>query len=156
MFVDSKGTLGRVVMARILPGCNLISSIEEVCEKNDIEYGVISTCIGSLENASFVYAVPREGEYFGFAYSDPVNIKGPIELLSGEGLVGKNDKGKFQIHLHAMLSDSEMKIYGGHFLDDGNDVAATTEVVITELKGMEVRRDYHEESGFFFFEPCKI
>ena len=153
MFIDSEGTQGRVIMARILPESDLMKSIEEVCEKRGISCGTISTCIGSLKNASFVYAIPREGKCFNFVYCEPVNISGPIEVLSGQGIIAKDDNGKFQIHLHAMLSDSDMKTYGTHLLTEGNTVLATTELVITEIKDMKLTREYHKESGFYFFEP---
>jgi len=45
-----QGQLSKAVMIRLKPGCDLIEGIENVCQKLDIESGVITCCIGSLQN----------------------------------------------------------------------------------------------------------
>jgi predicted DNA-binding protein with PD1-like motif len=45
-----------------------------------------------------------------------------------------------------------MSLNGCHVIE-GNIVLATIEVVITELLDMRISRNYHEESGFYFFQP---
>lgn len=156
MFIDGEGTQGRVIMTRILPGSDLVKSIEAVCHKRGINCGIISMCIGSLKEAAFIYALPFEGNYFNMVYSDPVHRSGIFEFLNGQGIVARDENGKFQIHLHGTISDSHMKLYGCHILNEGNIVLATIEVVITEIKDMQLVREYHKESGFYFFKPQEL
>ncbi|SET08070.1 protein of unknown function [Natronincola peptidivorans] len=156
MFIDAEGTQGRVIMARLLPGSDLVKSIEEICRKRDIDNGIITTCVGSLKEAAFIYALPFEGNYFNMVYSEPVLKTGIFEFLNGQGIVAKSEDDKFQIHLHGTISDSDMKVYGCHILEEGNIILATMEVVITEIKDMKLAREYDEKSGFSFFQPKEL
>lgn len=51
MRIDSNaGSIGRVIVARIYPGEDLVAGIEEACKKHGIKYGIITSCIGSLDS----------------------------------------------------------------------------------------------------------
>ncbi|MCD5415464.1 MAG: DNA-binding protein [Clostridiales bacterium] len=148
------GKTGRVIIARILPDAEMIESIQEICKKNEIETAYISTCIGSLKKISFVYALTDQNRFYGIKYSKTVEMKGPIEFLGAQGIIAKDDEEKYQIHLHAHFSDEYMNVYGGHVLNSGNIVLATIDIVINEIIDVNIKRNYHETSGFHFFEPA--
>lgn len=153
MYEICSGASGRAIMARILPNSDLVQSIKQIAEENNVSCGYVATCIGSLKKATFVYPLPKEDSYFKMAYSEPVYLEGPIEVLGAQGIFAKDEKGDFQIHLHGSLSDRTMKVYGGHILNEGNTVLATIDLVIQELEGMDLKRIYHKESGIYFFTP---
>lgn len=144
---------GRVVFGRIYPGTEIIDGILKICEENYIRYGTIITMIGSLSRGTFVYAIPETDAKMGIKYSQPVEIEGPLEFLSGQGIIGVSDAGKPIIHLHGLLSDKNKKIYGGHFIDAGNPVLVTMEVVIQELEGVRLIKSQDEETDFPLFKP---
>lgn len=154
MFKDCEGKMGKVITARIMPDSDLIESIEEICKKRNIQNAYISTCIGSLKKITFVYALTDTSRYYNLKYSDPVELTGPIEFLGGQGIIAKDDEGSYQTHLHAQFSDEDMRVYGGHILNRGNTVLATMDVVINEIADVNIKRNYHEASGFYFFEPA--
>lgn len=147
------GKTGRLIVARILPGNEMIESIKEICKENKIEKAHINTCIGSLKKVTFAYAVSDSNYFYKIKYSKPVEINGPIEFLGAQGIVAKDDDGNYQVHFHAQFSDETMKVYGGHLLEHGNIVLATIDIVINEIIDVNIKRNYHEESGFYFFEP---
>lgn len=153
MFKDCEGKIGKVITARIMPDSDLIESIEEICKKRNIQNAYISTCIGSLKKSTFVYALTDTSQYFNLKYSEPVVLTGIIEFLGAQGFISKDDKGQYLTHLHAQFSDEDMRVYGGHILNKGNIVLATMELVINEISDVNIKRDYHEESGFYFLEP---
>lgn len=148
------GITDRTIFARILPDSDILQCIQEICKKNEIEMAYISTCIGSLKKITFVYALTDLNRFYKIKYSKPVVMTGPIEFLGAQGIIAKDDKGIYQVHLHAQFSDETMKVYGGHLLDKGNIVLATIDIVINEITEMNIKRNYHEVSGFYFFEPA--
>lgn len=142
----------RVIAGRIPRGTDLIMGIKEICREYDIRYGYIPMCIGSLISARIIYAVPDEEAPIGFVYCSPVDIRGPLELLYIQGLIGLEDTGEQSVHVHMLISDKDMKIYGGHTVEGGNIVAATGEIIIHELDEAEFIRQYDEQTGFRLFK----
>jgi len=152
-YIYQTGMKGRTIFARILPGSELIESIKKICMENNIEIAYISTCIGSLEKVSFVYAVKDEERYYKIKYHEPVVMIRPIEFLGAQGIIARNSNGEYQGHFHAQFSDENMNVYGGHLLDSGNIVLATIELILNEIIDVKIKREYHKASGFSFFEP---
>ncbi len=148
------GRAGRVIAARIMPDSDLLVTICDLCVENDIEFAQIGSCIGSMKKMNFVYALNDDTQYYKIRYSDPVELTGAIEFLGAQGIVAKDNEGKHQIHLHAHFSDEDMKVYGGHILNEGNIVLATIDLIITEILDVDIKRNYHEASRFYFFEPA--
>ncbi len=68
-----------------------------------------------------------------------------MELLSGQGSIGQGKNEEIFIHLHAVVSDKEGKIRGGHLVEGANPVLITSEIVIVEVEGVKMRRIYDPE-----------
>lgn len=141
----------RLIVGRILPGIDLIEGIKDLCEKNNIRYGVVSSIIGSLRRGGVVYAIKDESSPLGIKYSDPTYFEGPLELLACQGIVGKDGSGEFQIHLHGLMSDEQLRILGGHFIPNENIILATAEVAIQAVDNAEFIRKFDIETGFPLF-----
>ena len=146
---------GKTVIGRLLPGSDLVQGIKTICGQCRIRQAAITTVIGTLVHAELVYVVPDPASKLGVKYVDPVRIEGPLELLSGQGMIGEDDQGEPSIHLHGVLSGPDMRLFGGHLVENGNPVLATAEITIQEIVGVEMKRRYDEETGFvlFQFEP---
>ena len=132
----TSGTFSELVMARLSPGTDVIEGIAEVCRQQGIKSGSITTCIGSLQRASFFVVVPMENK-LGGGYSDPIVLPGPVELISAQGTVGMDDQGSLFIHLHGVLSDSSGRSHGGHLIAGACPVLITCEVVIGCFEGLQ-------------------
>ena len=143
---------GKKVVARLLPGTDLLAGIREICLQTGVSSGVIVSVLGSLKQAEIVYAVPDKAGKIGIKYHDPVRINGPLELLACQGIVGKSGDGELSIHLHGLMSDPEMRVFGGHFLENVNPVLATAEILIQETADVEMIREQDEETGFPLFK----
>jgi uncharacterized protein len=148
----ARGDSGNVVMIRLSPGTNILEGIRRVCEELDIVCGAVVSCIGSLRRASFMVAVPLVSKV-GAGYSDLLNVEGPLELLSGQGSIGEGkDKGIF-VHLHAVVSDKEGKLSGGHLVRGANPVLITSEIMIVQVLGMTMHRSYDSEVDMDLLMP---
>lgn len=137
----SEGHLSKAVMVRIERGFDIIEGIENVCRQFDIKSGVITCCIGSLKTFSYCIVVPLENK-FGAGYSDPKILDGPLEFLSGQGMIGKEESGEYFIHLHGLVSDKDGNVHGGHLIKGENPVLITCEIMISQITGVKMIRTY--------------
>ena len=140
----STGLLSQVIMIRLLPGTDIIEGVQRVCENLDIEAGAIGCCIGSLQRASFLVAVPSKNK-IGAGYSQPRRIEGPLELLSAQGSIGQEKTGDLFIHLHAIVSDAHGNLFGGHVVKGKNPVLITCEMMIGRVEGVRMIPTYDPE-----------
>jgi predicted DNA-binding protein with PD1-like motif len=93
-----------------------------------------------------VYIVPKPDSTFKNGYGDPVDVSGPIEFTSGTGVVCHDEKGEMLTHLHAVFNDSKPSNHGGHLLKGKNPILATMELLIIEIKGVDITRRSDEET----------
>jgi uncharacterized protein len=149
--VSIEGSIGRTIIARLQPGCDMLNGIQAVCMKHGVKYGFVSCTVGCLSEGSFVCPTPKETAKIGIVYSDPVTLKGPLEFLGGQGVVCQSEEGEYLIHFHGSLSDKDLRVWGGHFLPGCNTVLATLDCVIQEVCGVEMLRKYEDETGFVQF-----
>lgn len=141
----------RIITERLIPGTELISGIKKICLDNALECGAIVCGIGSLKRAELICVKPNNGTQAGIKYSNPVMFNGPIELLSCQGMIGHTPGGEISLHIHGIICDSNMKLYGGHFVD-GCITLVTVEITIIEITNTDLLRELDEETGFSIFK----
>lgn len=152
----STGGLGKVVVMRLGPGCDLKESLEEVAKKESIQSGVILSGAGSLGQVTLrnVRLFPDE-----FPIMDRNRIftpkKEPLELLSLSGNISKQDD-EVRIHCHVTVSSGleDGRAYGGHLIE-GCMVFSTCEVIIAEITGLRMKRNTDPETRVLelYLEP---
>lgn len=147
------GTVGKSVAARLLPGTDLLTGIEEVCRQNGILHASVANCFGSFQSAGYLYLVPKDSKV-GAGYGDVNRVDGPVEFLNGTGVVCQRD-GQYDTHFHATMCDKEGKVFGGHMLKGQNPVLTTVDLVINEIKDVQMLRKYDEETDLTQFDPQK-
>ena len=152
-FQDACGAAGKVVAARLLPGTDLLEGIEAVFAKNDIKYALVN-CFGSFSAAGYMYLVPKETAKVGAGYGDVLKQGGPVEFLSGVGVVCQN-AGACDIHFHGTMCDKEGTVFGGHLVKGHNPTLTTVDLVVIEVSGVEMLRQYDEETDLTQFYPTK-
>ena len=141
-FVSVEAHKGRTIAARLLPETDLVTGIEEVCRVHHIQYGYFASVIGSLQQATYVIAIPEPSAPLGFKYCERIIEKGPIEFICGQGVICQSEKNELLIHLHAHGVTPDGKNFAGHFSAGGNPVLATIDLVIVEVDGAKLMRRY--------------
>ncbi|WP_080844144.1 PPC domain-containing DNA-binding protein [Cytobacillus gottheilii] len=149
----AEGFEGKTVVARLLPGTDLITGIEEVCRANQMTYASISSCFGSFKKAGYVYLVERPESNIGAGYGDLISRNGPIEFLNGTGIVCQRDE-QYETHIHGTMCDQEGAVFGGHLLKRENEVI-TVDLVLKEIKNMTVLRRFDSETGGYQLYPIE-
>ena len=86
-FRSAQGRMKRVIVARLLPGTDLLEGLQAVCEKHGIHNGVIISAIGSLNGVRYcnVEALPQVK--CGYGYGQVLYLDGPIELTGAGGVI---------------------------------------------------------------------
>ncbi|MCW3975660.1 MAG: DUF296 domain-containing protein [Candidatus Bathyarchaeota archaeon] len=155
-YAGSEAKFGRIIQARLKPGTDLMGGLHKICEDYRIKNGVITCCIGSLRRTAFKFLIPNEALKLGSAYGDPYEMDGPIEFLGGQGLICELEDGNRAIHLHGLLNRTSVEngkpkpdfVIGGDFGvgTDKNPILATMDIMIMELKGVNITRKYDDET----------
>lgn len=152
-FRAAQGTTGRIVVARLNSGTDIIDGIEKMCDDYNIESAIITTVIGSIARAEFAFVVPRPDTKMKAGKGDPLCLEGPLDFLSAQGTIGKDQEGKRYTHMHGVLADKLDRLYGGHMTKGKNPVLLTVEVSLLELTGMQLVRRYYEETNSYQLSP---
>ena len=147
------GSVGRVVVARLQPGTDIIEGVEKICDDLGVEYAYVNVGTGTLSKATIMYFVPNPSTKIGSSYSPPKEVHGPLSFLGGSGVVGRDEKGNRLTHIHGAVCDQWGHVHGGHLVKGGNPILVTSDVVIFELKGVKIIRKYDAEVDSYPLEP---
>lgn len=127
---------GRVLVARLLPGEDILSSIEKIANENKIQSAHLSM-IGAVSGVHLGYFDRELNSYKDFT------VEEDLEVVSGIGNITRHE-GKYIVHAHVIAADENGRCYGGHLLD-GCKVSVTLELIITEIPELTRARD--EKTG---------
>lgn len=128
--------LGNKYLVRIDKGEEIVETLKDFCEKENIKLGTI-TGIGATNQVKVGLFDPKEKEYHASKLEDNFEITslcGNISTMNGETY----------LHLHINLCDNNHKCFGGHL--NYAYVSATFEGVIELIEG-EVDRHLDNEVG---------
>ena len=139
---------GRVIVARLKPGCDLLRSLQQIVEEKGIKAAVILSGVGLLSQAKLRNCKTLPDDYpitdqnRSYLYRD-----GPLEILGISGNVSMAE-GRPIVHAHLTLSyveDEKIGVLGGH-MTEGCMVFGFAEVFLMELTGLEMVKNFDEET----------
>jgi predicted DNA-binding protein with PD1-like motif len=147
-YIARTGGPGRVIVARVMPGSDLLEALRCVVRDEEIEAGVILSVVGLLERARLrnckrlpdAYPITDENRTY-LSFDKPLEVlcaSGNITMLEGEPLV----------HTHVSLSSvegDEITVIGGHLIE-GCVIFGFAEVILMELDGIEMEKRFDEET----------
>ena len=151
----AEGKLGRVVVLRLKPGTDVLLGLQAACEKAGISNGVIVSAIGSLAHVRFCDPIEIAEKRARYGYGDPLQLDGPIELLSASGIICHDDSGATNLHVHVDLADQDGRAYGGHLVE-GTKVLLTLDAVIGEIEGVDMCRKMDPELEVPLLSPQQL
>ena len=139
-YLYRSGKLGRVIVARLKPGSDLLSSIREIVIKESIKAGVIISGVGLLGEANLrnckslpiEYPITDENRTF-------TSFKRPLEILSLSGNISLTEIEPL-VHAHITLSyveEDTIGVIGGHLME-GCVIHGFAEVFLMELLDIEM------------------
>lgn len=154
--LTAEGRPGRIIAARLLPGTDFMQGLMQVCKEHSMNNGIILSAIGSLKKTIFLDPVERPDLKAGYGYGEPLESDGPIELLAAAGFICHADDGEVLLHVHATMCLEDGEAFGGHLVDEGNEVLLTADVVLMEIDGIDMARKMDEETEILMFSPRQL
>ena len=142
-FEIAEGGLKRVIAVRLHPGEDVLLRLEQLCREKNLKNGLILSAIGSLDGAAFYNPVELPHKKAGYGYSEPVTLKGPIELTNASGMICHDTEGNILLHVHISLSDRYGNAHGGHLIEG-------------EVEGIDMGRGYDEALEVPLFAPKQL
>lgn len=132
---------GGTIVLRLEKGEEVIESIKNLCEKEDIKLGSISGLGASNHVVVGLFKVD-EKKYYSNTFEEDfeiTNLTGNISRMNGE----------VYLHIHGTFANVEGKCIGGHL--NKAIISATSEIIINKING-EVGRKFSEEIGLNLIE----
>jgi len=133
----------RIIVARFDEGEDLLKSLTECAEENDIRSGYF-TLIGGLRE--FRYSIYVEGSRKEFCKT----TDNTFEVLPSGGNITMQE-GKVLIHCHVMAA-SEDGVYGGHLME-GSIIYPFAEVFMQEIEPV-IERRFDEGLNLWPIDPA--
>lgn len=135
---------GRRFIIKMIPGENLVECITKFAYKENVQYAVIMSAVGSVKNARFRGIKSGARLPLTSARINTHELEGPLELLSLTGNIVPGEDVLLDCHLHITVGKSSGEVIGGHLFDA--QVFATCEILLTELVVAGIER-HHSKSG---------
>ncbi len=117
---------------RLRRGMDLMGSIKQLCHEKHIAAGVVLSAVGCISRG-------RIRDASGVTIRE---IEDHCEIDSLGGTVSEK-----RCHLHIALSREDLTTIGGH-LCEGCIVNTTCELVIAELPGTAIEKEFDEATGY--------
>jgi len=147
-YIVRSGQPGRVIVARVKPGSDLLRSLQKIVVEEGVTSGVIVSGVGLLKQARLRNCKRLPEEYpITDANRTYLPFEKPLEILSISGNVTLAE-GEPLVHAHVILSsveDEEITVIGGHLIE-GCEIFGFSEFAILELEGIEMVKRFDEET----------
>lgn len=117
---------------RLRRGADLMQSIKALCTEKHIAAGVVLSAVGCISRG-------RVRDASGVTIRE---IDEHCEIVSLNGTVSEN-----RCHLHIALSKEDLSTIGGH-LCEGCIINTTCELVVAEIPGTVIEKEFDEETGY--------
>jgi len=126
--------LGRIIILSFDRGEKLREGIREKLRELGVRDAVLLSAIGTLEKARFhrIKNTNRRPE------DEIFEVVAPIELAAIDGIVADGEP-----HFHMVFQDLD-RAYAAH-LEDGSIVCYLAEIVLAEIKGVQLTRVRNED-----------
>lgn len=117
---------------RLRPGQDLKAQLTQFCEEQQLQAGVVLTCVGSLTQTCLRMA----GQDRIKTWQEKMEIVSLVGTLAANGL-----------HLHLAVSDGEGQTFGGHLVE-GCLIYTTAEIVLGDLDHLRFLRTVDPATGY--------
>ena len=117
---------------RLRRGTDLMCAIKDLCREKHIAAGVVLSAVGCISRG-------RIRDASGVTIRE---IADHCEIVSLNGTVSKK-----RCHLHIALSREDLSTIGGH-LCEGCIINTTCELVIAEIPGTVIEKEFDAETGY--------
>ncbi|MDX1710287.1 MAG: DUF296 domain-containing protein [Rhodovibrionaceae bacterium] len=141
----------------VLPeGADLLSDATRILVERGIENAAIQLTGGSFSSMQYLTGQPDDSGERVATYGAPTSLEGPVQVVGGNAILGRDSEGAPLLHCHAVVVDSDGQLHGGHL--PGKVCIAGPEGLVlrvTVLSGGGFRVAYDAETNYSIFQPSE-
>ncbi len=128
------GKEGNLIIIKLDLNDGILESIKEVCEKENVKNGIITSGLGAAIDLEVGYLKGKE--FVKMLYEKRE------EIVSITGSISQEDP---QLHVHISFADEEHKVHGGHLFS--GTASPMMEIFMTKLSTLKLGRKLSDFSG---------
>jgi predicted DNA-binding protein with PD1-like motif len=151
--VSESGEAGcyRILLSQ---GQDLLTALTEAVSARARHGAAIQLISGGFDALQYLTGQPDDSGERVATYGPPSRLDGPVRLIGGNAILGRDDSDKPLLHCHAVVVDRAGRVHGGH-LPQGACIVAAEGLVATAMLfadgGFKV--SYDAETNFSIFQP---
>lgn len=139
---------------RLAPGVELAAGFAEALAARGVAHAAIQLLGGSFDSLELRSGRPDGGGAPLSGEGEPRLLQGPLLLIGGNGILGRDSEGGPLLHCRAVAVDREGRLRGGRLRPGGCRVGAEgLAVLVTALAGAGFAAVHDAETGVTLFEP---
>lgn len=146
---------GRAFRVRLGEGADLLTGLTAALVARGIEDAGVQLLGGGFSTMQYLTGQPdRSGERVA-TYGAPTTLEGPVRLVGGNCILGRDAEGAPLLHCHAVVVDREGGIHGGHLPPKVCRVGPErVSALVTALGAPGFRVAYDAETNYDIFQPA--
>ncbi len=138
------------------PGMSLFDAIVTALASAGVHDASLTLLQGDLDDLDFCVAPPDRSGRTVATYGPPTTLR-RARLLFGNATLGRSEAGAASVHCHAVFSDRDGHLLGGHVLTQRCRIAhAPIGALATALDGFELRIAHDPETGMPLMRPATM
>jgi len=152
--VDWIEARGRRVAFDLLPGASLLDAVRESFAAQGFSSGVLNLEGGAFGPFAYVMPALSDTPRHAAFYSETMRPPGLSRIRAGALTFGARDGAPF-FHCHALWTEEDGALHGGHVLPDGTTIAESVRASGIGLTGAGFSARPDPETNFALFGPVQ-
>ncbi len=155
--VVSPATGGGDLRVDLPAGVDLLEGLVAALTARGVEDAAVEWVSAEFSTFSYLTGQPDESGLRVATYGPPTLLDGPVRLIGGNAILGRDATGAPLIHCHAIVVDAQGEIHGGHLPPGTCELGSSGAVAMVAVlrgAGFSVRPD--AETNFDIFQPTEV
>lgn len=145
---------GRSLRVRLPAGADLLTGLTAALVAHGVADAGVQLLGGVFASMQYLTGQPDHTGQRVATYGAPTTLEGPVRLIGGNCVLGRDAKGAPLLHCHAVVADRAGRVHGGHLPAKVcilGAAGATALVTVLGADGFQVA--YDAETNYDIFQP---
>ena len=141
----------------VLPeGADLLGDATRILVAHGIKNAAIQLVGGSFSSMQYLTGQPDDSGERVATYGAPTTLDGPVQVVGGNAILGRDGAGAPLLHCHAVVVDREGGLHGGHLPAKVCIVGPEgLTLLVSALSGGGFQVAYDAETNYSIFQPAE-
>lgn len=140
---------------RLSEGADLLTGLTNALIARGITDAALQLVAGGFSEMQYLTGQPDDSGQRVATYGAPTTLEGPVRLIGGNCILGRDATGGPLLHCHAVVVDREGRIHGGHLPPKVCRLGpAGVTALVTIIGGAGFQVAYDAETNYDIFQPA--